>query len=665
MCGFAGYLTSESLESYNMISIIKSMSHELIHRGPDDQSSWVDANSGIAMGFCRLAILELSPAGHQPMISNSGRYVITFNGEIYNHKELRERIMSHSSERFAWSGDSDTETILAAVELWGIKETLQACVGMFSIALWDKKEKILTLARDRFGEKPLYYGMVNHSMIFASELKSFKKFPNFNNKISKYSLRKFLQYNYVPTPLSIYEDVYKLEPGSYTQFSIQNSEIKQINYKKYWSLEKAIINSKENIFNSESDAIKEIEMILERSIKNQMQSDVPLGAFLSGGVDSSLIVSIMQKISDTPIKTFTVGFEESSFDESPYARDIAAYLGTEHTEVFVSPHEVRSVIPKLPLIYDEPFADSSQIPTYLVCKVAQKDVTVALSGDAGDELFGGYNRYFWGPSLWKKLSFFPFFIRKFFSKLINLIPGFIWLLFENIINFFLPAHKGINRLHEKIAKLGSRLDWIRSLDDLYFSLVSEWHNCPDLVINLNDTNVKLTNNFIQIEDDSNARNLDLVQPAERMMYQDLTSYLQDDILCKVDRAAMATSLETRIPFLDHNLFKLSWRIPLNMKINRTTGKNILRKVLYKNVPKKLIERPKAGFSLPIGSWLKGPLKDWAEDLLSPERIKREGFLNSKYIQIAWNEHQNGKSDNTYKLWSVLMFQAWLEANRKL
>lgn len=661
MCGFAGYLTNSISEDIEMNNILDGMSAELIHRGPDDQGSWVNINDGIAMGFCRLAILDLSSAGHQPMTSKSGRFVITYNGEIYNHNHLREKINNESIKKDDWLGTSDTETLLAAFELWGISKTLKNCIGMFSIALWDIEEKTLTLARDRFGEKPLYYGMVNHSLVYGSELKPFKKFPHFKNKISRRSLREFLKFNYVPTPLSIYQDIFKIEAGSFAQFKLQDKKIKQISYEKYWSLEEVILSCKENSYSKESNAIKDLEEQLIQSIKLQMQSDVPLGAFLSGGVDSSLIVSIMQKISDKPIKTFTVGFEDSEFDESKFAKKIANHLGTDHKELFVTSDEVRSIIPKIPKIYDEPFADFSQIPTHIVCKAAREHVTVALSGDAGDEIFAGYNRYFWGPSLWKKLQIIPFRFRKVLGKIILILPKQAWFFLEKIINFFVPANRGINRLNEKIYKLGTRLSWIQSIDDLYFSLISEWQDAPGIVIAENNQKELLPDNFMML---NNVNDINLEDPTERMMYQDSNGYLQDDILCKVDRAAMATSLETRVPFLDPEIVKLSWRFPLEMKVQGTLGKKILRKVLYKYVPKNLIERPKIGFGLPIGDWLRGPLKDWASDLLSPKRIQQEGYLNQDYINQAWNQHLTGKRDNTYKLWSVLMFQAWLEAERK-
>lgn len=661
MCGFTGYLSNSFNQNIEMNNIVNAMSSELIHRGPDDQGSWLNKDDGIAMGFCRLAILDLSSAGHQPMTSNSDRFVITFNGEIYNHINLRKKINHESINEQSWQGTSDTETLLAAFELWGVSKTLQKCSGMFSIALWDKEEKILTLARDRFGEKPLYYGMVNNSLIYGSELKPFKKFPNFNNKISRRSLKEFLKYNYVPTPLSIYEDIFKIESGSFAQFKLQNQKIQQIRYEKYWSLEEIIISSKENSYSNESNAVKDLEDQLLLAIKAQMQSDVPLGAFLSGGVDSSLIVSLMQKISDKPIKTFTVGFEDSEFDESKFAKQIANHLGTDHKELFVTSDEVRSIIPQIPKIYDEPFADFSQIPTHIVCKAAREHVTVALSGDAGDEIFGGYNRYFWGPSLWRKLKILPFSFRKILGKIILLIPKSIWSFIEKIINFFVPANRGINRLNEKIYKLGIRLSWIRSVDDLYNSLISEWQDTPEIVITDSNESEVFPGNLMKLNKDNV---LDLENAAERMMFQDLNGYLQDDILCKVDRAAMATSLETRVPFLDPEIVKLSWRIPLEMKIKGTLGKKILRKVLYKHVPKNLIERPKVGFGLPIGDWLRGPLKEWASDLLSPSRIQQEGYLNQDFISKAWDQHLTGKRDNTYKLWSVLMFQAWLEAERK-
>jgi len=655
MCGIAGVIdkaVGEELEYY-----IRRMVGTLLHRGPDDGGVWVDVNQGVALGHQRLSILDLSPAGHQPMVSTNGRYVIAFNGEIYNHLELR-RLLRSARNDCKWRGHSDTETLLAGFEQWGIEGTLQRCVGMFAIALWDCEMRTLTLVRDRFGEKPIYYGWVRGAFVFGSELKALRAFPRFDNPINRSALAELLRFCYVPAPLSIYEGIYKLEPGCFLTLSglpwrnVPRDDISGlggegggVDIRRYWSNDDAVIVGQAAALADERDALEALEGQLDEAVRLQMLADVPLGAFLSGGIDSSTIVALMQKQSVVPVKTFTVGFEEAGFDESSHARAVAKHLGTEHNELFVSATEAREVIPQLSWMYDEPFADSSQIPTHLVCKTARQHVTVTLSGDAGDELFGGYNRYFWGRRIWNKLSWLPYPVRQRLGWAIRTVPVRGWDALSGLV--------GVSRLGDKAHKLSERLDYVRSMDELYWSLVMEWTD-PGSVVKGGGS---LSPGAMQ-----ERGNLEGLSPVERMMYWDSQTYLPDDILCKVDRAAMSVGLETRVPFLDHRVAELAWRLPLNMKIRGNEGKWALRQILYKYVPRELIERPKAGFGIPVGQWLRDPLRKWAEDLLSQDRLEREGYFHSAQIRQKWEEHLSGRCDHTARLWSVLMFQSWLEAN---
>jgi asparagine synthase (glutamine-hydrolysing) len=657
MCGFTGFLMSEAGKINEMEEVVSSMNSTLTHRGPDDKGLWIDNDEGIALGHRRLSILDLSTAGHQPMHSLSNRFTMVFNGEIYNHLEIRKELESSKANIFHWKGHSDSETLLAAIEEWGLEKALQLSIGMFSIALWDRDKRVLSLARDRFGEKPLYYGWVNKSFVFGSELKAIKAYPGFNNPICRRALSNYLRFMYVPAPQSIYVDIFKLEPGQYLEIGSKDITGQTVKIKKYWSLEEEIKEAQLNLFTNESEALETLESALNESIKMQMLSDVPLGAFLSGGVDSSLIVALMQKQSSQSVKTFTVAFEESEFDESPFAGEIARHLGTNHHELFVSSSEAQGVISKLPVIYDEPFADSSQIPTHLISMAAKKEVTVSLSGDAGDELFGGYNRYFWGPRIWSKISWIPFFMRNMISSSICSISQERWDILGASINKFQKASQGINRLGDKAYKLSETLNNVKSIDDLYFNLISIWHDSSNIIKGIDLSNAEAINSRKKYP-----RSLDLDDASSRMMFWDSLNYLPDDILCKVDRAAMACSLETRVPFLDHRVSKIAWQLPTNMKIRGNEGKWALRQILYRHVPRELIERPKAGFSIPLGSWLRGPLRQWAETLLSEDRLIKEGYFYPEPIRTMWSDHLRGKRDWGHKLWTILMFQSWLEEN---
>jgi asparagine synthase (glutamine-hydrolysing) len=660
MCGLAGFWGSrgkrQSADELNRT--VGNMSDVLTSRGPDDTGTWADPVSGIALGHRRLAILDLSSAGHQPMSSADGRFTISFNGEIYNHLAIRSDLGSLEN-RPVWRGYSDTETLLAAIERWGVEDTLLRCRGMFAFALWDIDKRTLTLARDRLGEKPLYYGWSGEgeqgAFIFASELKALRAYPGFNASISRNALSQYLRFAYIPAPLTIYEGVFKLEPGCMLTISripparisieplVVGKQYDSLKMRRWWSLEEVIAIGRVQPFVGEATALDALESTLSRAVEEQSLADVPLGAFLSGGVDSSTIVALTQSQSSQRVRTFTIGFDEAGFDESPYARAVAAHLGTDHHEMRVTSKMAQDVIPSLPWMYDEPFADSSQIPTHLVCKAARQHVTIAISGDGGDELFGGYNRYFWGPRVWNRLSWLPFPLRQLLGHAIEGVSVEAWDRASGIT--------GVSRLGDKALKLGAHLSSVKGMDALYWSLVSEW-DPASLVKGIRHVSPSQWESTDAVPEGLN--------PVERMMFCDTVTYLPDDILCKVDRAAMACSLETRAPFLDQRVVELAWRLPLNMKIRGNMGKWALRQVLYKYIPKELIERPKAGFAIPIGQWLRGPLRDWAESLLGETRLCQEGYFHPEPIRKAWAEHLAGRRDHTLKIWTILMFQAWLE-----
>ena len=673
MCGFAGFLTVVPSEQANLEAAVTRMALAIQHRGPDDAGAWTDEQAGIALGHRRLSIVDLSAAGHQPMDSANRRFVMVFNGEIYNHMALRSEL-ELADANMVWQGHSDTETLLAGFSAWGIEATLKKAVGMFAIALWDREQKTLTLARDRFGEKPLYYGWVGSgsgtAFVFGSELKALRAYPGFVNPVCREALALYMRFTYVPAPHSIYQNIFKLEPGCMLSISggfplAPNAPVRPpavhggLKIHRWWSLADVVQGGAQNQITDEVEALKALEQRLADAVRLQSLADVPLGAFLSGGVDSSAIVALMQRQATRPVKTFTVGFEEAGFDESPHAKAVAQHLGTDHTELFVTAAEAQAVIPNLPAIYDEPFADSSQIPTHLVCKAARQQVTVALSGDAGDELFGGYNRYFWGPRIWSRLAWLPYSVRQSLGAAIRAVPTTGWDALSRPLNVLLSGSKGIASAGDKAHKLAARLGGVRNLDDLYLSLVSEWQDPASVV----KGDVGANNGLLQEPATLLAALLPapfLEQHQLRMMYRDSMTYLPDDILCKVDRAAMAASLETRVPFLDHRVAELAWQLPLHMKIRGNEGKWALRQVLYKYVPRELIERPKAGFGIPVGQWLRGPLRDWAESLLDEQRLLREGYFYPAPIRQKWVEHLSGRREHTASLWAVLMFHAWLD-----
>lgn len=658
-----------------MHDLVGRMAATLRHRGPDDGGTWVDAAAGLALGHRRLAVLDLSPAGHQPMVSACGRYVLALNGEIYNHLDLRAALAA-AGVAPAWRGHGDTETLLAAIAAWGLEATLPRAEGMFALALWDRQARTLSLARDRCGEKPLFYGWVGQgagrAFAFASELKALRAWPGFANPVCREALAQYLRFLYVPTPRSIYRDLYKLEPGHLLRVTggAARGERAAVRKTAYWSLAAAVTAARRQPLTDEVTALAALEATLAQAVGRQAVADVPVGAFLSGGVDSATLVALLQRQARRPVLTFTVGFDAAGFDESPQARAVARHLGTEHHELRVTAPEARQVIPSLPRLYDEPFADSSQIPTFLVCQAARRRVTVALSGDAGDELFGGYNRYLWGPRLWRRLAWLPPPARRALGRALAALPVAAWDALGAPLNTLLPGARGLTRLGDKAHKLAARLGAARDLDSLYASLVTEWPEPGLLVHGAGDGSGRealglagegaRAGGVDDLACPPSAMPPDLA-PVERMMWLDTLTYLTDDLLCKVDRAAMATSLETRVPFLDPRVVELAWRLPLGMKIRDQQGKWALRQILYRHVPRALIERPKAGFAIPVGAWLRGPLRDWAEALLAEERLAGEGYLWPAPVRQAWREHLSGRRDWTQRLWAVLMFQAWLEA----
>lgn len=654
MCGFSGFFNVRSSSTF-LADTIEQMTRRIVHRGPDDGGAWYDEELGLALGHRRLSVLDLSPAGRQPMHSACGRYVVAFNGEIYNHLTLRKQLTEVGAAP-DWRGHADTETLLACFAAWGVEKTLRATVGMFAIAVLDRHEKVLTLARDRMGEKPLYYGWQGSTFLFVSELKSLKAHPDFRGEVDRDALTLLLRHNCIPAPFSIYRGISKLMPGHFLSLPLTDSgEARRVPPQPYWRLNDAVEQGIRNPFTgSEAEAIALLEGQLSESIADQMLADVPLGAFLSGGVDSSTIVALMQAQSQRPVRTFTIGFDESGYDEAAHAKAVAGHLGTDHTELYVRPEDAIRVIPKLPAIYCEPFSDSSQIPTFLVSQLARQHVTVALSGDGGDELFGGYNRYLAARKVWERMQRLPGSARHAAARLLHALSPAAWDRVFELAKPMLPKRFHLATPGDKAHKLADVL----ALSDgraFFHQLTSHWKNPAHVVIGANEPQTLLTAPEAWPETDCFEH---------WMMAMDAQTYMADDILVKVDRAAMANSLETRVPMLDHRVVELAWRMPLGLKIRDGQGKWLLRQVLHRHVPKALIERPKMGFGIPLDGWLRGPLRDWAEDLLDESRMREQGFLRPEPIRRIWAEHVSERRNWQHHLWDVLMFQAWLQEERR-
>lgn len=651
MCGIAGILGPSAATA----GTLAAMTCRLAHRGPDDEGLWIDAEAEIGIGHRRLSIVDLSPAGHEPMVSDSGRLVVTFNGEIYNHAEIRADIDRQGlAPAGGWRGHSDIETLLQAIDRWGLQPALRKAAGMFAFALWDRQERTLSLVRDRFGEKPLYYGWAGKDFLFASELKAFHAHPAFEGRIDSDALRLFASRTYIPAPFSIFQRTFKLPPGcvlTITAEAVAEPLDKppaeggdgRLRLDRYWSYRDVVRHGLANPFAHEADALAELDRALSLSVAGQSMADVPVGMFLSGGIDSSTIAAVYQRTSSRPIRTFSIGFEDPRYNEAPFARRIAEQLGTVHHQQIVTDRDALDVIPLLPRIYDEPFGDSSQIPTYLVSRLARSEVTVALTGDGGDELFGGYYRHFYAPRLWRHISRLPLWVRALGAPL-SRVPARYW----SGAGRLLPGHARPN-LAAKIQKGLRVLSSARAIDDVYASFLDEWRFEASPV----PGSVAAADRW----------DLDVGSSAgdeARMMYCDAVSYLPDDILSKVDRAAMAVSLETRVPFLDHRVAEIAAHIPLSLKISGEQGKVVLRKLLYQEAPRELFDRPKAGFAVPVGDWLRGPLRPWAEGLLDERRMKNEGWFDAAVVHRRWHDHLAGRRESTPAIWAVLMFQAWLD-----
>jgi len=658
MCGFAGYLSATIPN--NAVDLLQRMGDPIAHRGPDDSGLWCDDKAGIGLSHRRLSIVDLSPAGHQPMLSGSGRYVIAFNGEIYNHLILRAELgdsfphLLSSGAYPVWRGHSDTETLLAGFDAWGIETTIKKSIGMFAFAVWDRQTQQLTLGRDRIGEKPLYYGWQGQGeqavFLFGSELKALRVHPAFGNNINRSALSLQLQYNYIPAPYSIYHGIAKLRQGCLLKVSLSQREPREW---AYWlGFQVALSGAAQSFTNSTEQAVDELEILLKDAIQQQMTADVPLGAFLSGGIDSSTVVALMQAQSSRPIKTFAIGFHEEGYNEAVYAKKVAQHLGTEHTELYVTAKQAMAVIPRLSGLYDEPFSDSSQIPTFLVSQLAKQHVTVALSGDAGDELFCGYNRYLMTAKLWRKIALLPISLRRLLVKGITRVSADHWNGLAHLLA--LSKSKRSVNLGEKLHKGAGALT-SNTIDELYAYFITHWFDSVSVVIGASSLPTLA----------GEASGLTGLGAIERMMALDSMTYLPDDILVKVDRAAMAVSLETRVPFLDHRVVEFAWQLPRSLKLRNGQSKWALRQVLYRHVPKELIERPKMGFGVPIGDWLRHDLRDWAEALLDETRLRNEGFFHSATIRQKWQQHLSGQRNWQYHLWDVLMFQAWLEEQKRV
>ncbi len=623
------------------------MSDTLRHRGPDDVGAYVEDDATVALGTRRLAIVDLSEYGHQPMASPDGRYVLAFNGEIYNFRDLRREL---EAAGMGFRGSGDTEVLVAAMQHWGLDETLRRSNGMFGLALWDRHERRLHLARDRFGEKPLYYGWAGTAFLFGSELKALRAHPAFNGAIDRDALALYFRHNCVPAPYSVYKGFAKLPPASFVTIDAAAAPGACPEPVSYWSLrDTAQAGVAHRLHSSFDDATDELDTTLRQAVALRMHSDVPLGAFLSGGIDSSVVVALMQAQHTSKVKTFTIAFDDATYDEAPFARKVADHLGTEHHELLVTARDALDVIPRLPDIYDEPFADSSQIPTAVLAHLTRAYVTVALSGDGGDELFGGYNRYAWAERFWRRVEPLPLPLRRAAASALGVVPPGWWDRAFARAGRLLPGALSVRMPGTKLQKVAQVLP-AADLHQTYVTLASHSTDPGRLVLGAVEPATVLTrpDQWPELDD-----------PVERMMYLDTMTYLPDDILTKVDRATMASSLEGRMPFLDPDVAALAWRLPPDHKMRGGSGKWLLRRLLHRYVPRELVERPKAGFGIPLGAWLRGPLRPWAEDLLDARRLHDDGLLAAPMVRGMWDEHLSGRRDRQFELWDVLMFQAWL------
>jgi asparagine synthase (glutamine-hydrolysing) len=653
MCGISGFI-NHTCSKDDWRSILTDSADALVHRGPDGSGIWFDEKTGCGLAHRRLAILDLSDNAGQPMVSSSGRFVLVYNGEIYNYQDLRSELEEQTD--ISWRSTSDTEVMLAAMESWGIEKAVRKFVGMFAFALWDKKDRLLHLGRDRLGIKPMYYSRCGSTFIFGSELKALRKHPAFRADIDRNAIALYLRHNCIPAPYTIYQNTYKLEPGKILM--VRADDIQSGNElpapQTYWSAQK-VVETSQPISTGQTDAaycIYELEQRLKSAVSMRMISDVPLGVFLSGGVDSSMVASLMQAQSSIPVKSFSIGFEEGAYDEARHARSVAEHLGTDHTELYVTPEEAMAAIPSLPVLYDEPFSDSSQIPTFLLSKLTRRFVTVSLSGDGGDELFGGYNRYRWVGRIRALQDRLPrAMIRKAADAACHISPA-AWDSGFNRLAALLPMKYQFGAVGDKIHKLVNAMSFF-SPEEIYYCLVSHWSKPEKIVRHAAEPGTKITDTKTHPRFDDFT---------ELMMYLDMVTYLPDDILTKVDRASMGVGLEARVPLIDHRVVEFAWQIPMAMKIRNGTGKWILRKILDKYVPRELIERPKTGFAIPLDKWLRGPLRDWAAALLEPKKLTSEGFFDPGPIQLKWQQHLSGTHNWQYPLWDILMFQAWLDAN---
>lgn len=640
MCGIAGLLGAPA--GTPLDACAKRMADALAHRGPDDEGFWSDPAHGLVLAHRRLAIVDLSPQGHQPMLSADGRFVLAFNGEIYNFELLRDELVA-AGKAPAWRGHSDTEVLLAGIEAWGLRDTLQRAVGMFAVALWDRAEHRLSLARDRMGEKPLYYGQTVRGWAFASELKAIRALQAEPLAIDTSALAEYMQFGYVAAPRTIHVGLFKVPPGHILELAVPGPQGAP---SPFWSMDGEGSDGLRAQLSTvgDAEAIDLLQQRLSEAVKLQMVADVPLGAFLSGGVDSSTVVALMQAQSSRRVRTYTIGFHDKAFDEAPFARAVAQHLGTDHTELYVQASDAEAVIPQLPTIYDEPFADASQIPTTLVSRLTRQHVTVSLSGDGGDELFAGYPRYTITERMWQRISGLPMPLRAMAAQLLRAATPQTW---DRMLAWLPPSRRlTINgrRIHRLAQLLSSN-----SLGEMYVRLMSQWQAEDALVLGASTT-----------------RSTGFWPPGgtaiAQMQRRDLHQYLPDDLLVKVDRAAMSASLESRAPMLDHRVVELALALPQRLLIREGQGKWLLRRVLDRHVPRSLIDRPKAGFSVPLAAWLRGPLKTWASDLLVEDHLKRQGLLDAARVAAMWQEHLSGRYDRSPYLWNVLMFQAWLALN---